>query len=576
MTDEAPTSGQNSAGPVARWAGISARRRSFVIFLFTAIALLVTMNRGVNIFDEGIIYGGAMRVLAGQLVHRDFYSVYGPGSYAMLAGLFAVFGPGFLLGRMAGLLIAAATVGLAHLILARRTSAGVALGTAALIGLWMMTEPLYLAPIYPCMGLTMLAAGVMLRPGAARHTGALVGAGAICGLMALFRYDTGFFVLLALVLGVTATNLAALGSRRSMAASLRAAVLLGIGAGAVFLPFAAYYLAHAPLAAFRHDIIDYTVQYYGRMRGLPFPGPMDLLRDPHALGVYLPLMIVGAAMPVIVADWRTLRGARDMTIPASLLFALLAVLLFSKGMVRVSTVHMMMALVPATALAGVVWDRWTRRGGKWCMAARLSALVMVLAAGIGLHGAVYHFKKYPASATWVWAAEEAGLWPGEPDPVEACPSWAGMQGALTSEHYARIASYLARHSAPDDKVLVGLARTDQYVINSMFLNYAANRLPGTHWSQYDPGLQSRLDIQRQMVRELSALDVRWVVRDATLGPSTEPNDSALSTGVTLLDDTVAARYRPVGGAGGVSLWLRRDLAQPDASGDPAGCRLDPA
>jgi hypothetical protein len=242
-------------------------------------------------------------------------------------------------------------------------------------------------------------------------------------------------------------------------------------------------------------------------------------------------------------------------------------------MVRVSTLHMLMSLVPATALAGLTLDRWTSRGGGWRVAARGAVLAMVLAAGTGLRGPVHFFKDDPSSASWVWLAERAGLVAENRDIVETCLPWEGMEGALLDEKYARTAWYLARHSAPGDRVLVGLKRTDRVLINAMILNYAANRLPGTHWSQFDPGLQNRLDIQQDMVRELSAANVRWVVRDASFENAREPNDSALSSGVTLIDDVIAARYRMVGRSGPVSVWLRRDVPAPDMSRDPAQCGL---
>lgn len=556
---------------------VPVERRSLLVFAGCALALFATMNRGINIFDEGIIYGGAMRLLAGQMVHRDFYSVYGPGSYALLAGVFKVFGPGFPIGRIAGIIVAASAVSLIHAILAERVRPAIALGTAGLAALWMMTEPSYLAPIYPCMALALLAAWIMLKPRATGRPALLLGAGALCGVIALFRYDTGFFVLVGLAASTTAVLVRAAPGGAGLRGAAKAVVLLGIGAGAVFLPFAAAYLLQAPLAAFRHDIIDYTLQYYGRMRGLPFPGPRELAANPHALGIYLPLIIVASSAPGIVAEWRRIGpGDNAPRIPASLLLAVLALLLFTKGMVRVSTLHMMMSLVPATALAGLTLERWTARGGTWRTAARVAAAVMVLAAGTGLRGPVHFFKEFPAGASWVWLAERAGLIADTPDFVETCLPWEGMKGALLDEKYARTAWYIARHSAPEDRVLVGLARTDRVLINAMVLNYAANRLPGTHWSQFDPGLQNRLDIQQDMIRELAANDVRWVVRDASFEDLREPNDSALSSGVTLLDDAIAANYRLVGQSGPVSVWLRKDVPAPDAARDPAACGLSPA
>ena len=85
-----------------------------------------------------------------------------------------------------------------------------------------------------------------------------------------------------------------------------------------------------------------------------------------------------------------------------------------------------------------------------------------------------------------------------------------------------------------------------------------------------------VEASTKMIGELRDGKVPWVVRDASFDDAREPNGSARSSGVVLLDDYVDAHYRPVGRDGPVSVWLRRDLAAPPAAGDPEPCRLGPA
>src|ERR1041385_7062738 len=46
--------------------------------------------------DEGIILQGAQRILDGQVLYRDFFSFFTPGSYYLLALVFRVFGASYL------------------------------------------------------------------------------------------------------------------------------------------------------------------------------------------------------------------------------------------------------------------------------------------------------------------------------------------------------------------------------------------------------------------------------------------------------------------------------------------------
>ena len=51
--------------------------------------------------DEGIVLEGAQRILRGEVLYRDFFSYFTPGSYYFLALLFKIFGSSFLVARTA-------------------------------------------------------------------------------------------------------------------------------------------------------------------------------------------------------------------------------------------------------------------------------------------------------------------------------------------------------------------------------------------------------------------------------------------------------------------------------------------
>ena len=57
------------------------------------------MARRANLYDEGFVLFDAMRTLNGDLLHRDFYTPYGPGQYFIIAGLFKFFGASVLVER---------------------------------------------------------------------------------------------------------------------------------------------------------------------------------------------------------------------------------------------------------------------------------------------------------------------------------------------------------------------------------------------------------------------------------------------------------------------------------------------
>jgi hypothetical protein len=142
-------------------------------------------------------------------------------------------------------------------------------------------------------------------------------------------------------------------------------------------------------------------------------------------------------------------------------------------------------------------------------------------------------------------------------------------GRLRSD-YVRVANYLATHTRADERILVGLDRHDKIFLNPVTLYFAVDRLPGTHWHQFDPGLQTRADIQADIIADLQRNAVRWVVRDASFGNINEPNESAQSSGVTLLDEYLQRHYRVVASAGLVEVWLSNP-DRPTRLSPPATC-----
>ena len=85
--------------------------------------------------DEGIILEGAQRILRGEVLYRDFFSYFTPGSYYFLALLFKIFGSSFLVARTALVLFGGVYSTVAYLLARRACSRASAIFIAALVTL---------------------------------------------------------------------------------------------------------------------------------------------------------------------------------------------------------------------------------------------------------------------------------------------------------------------------------------------------------------------------------------------------------------------------------------------------------
>src|SRR5258708_33667687 len=114
----------------------SERYIAFVIFLLSFLYLCLLRRYTWIDPDEGIILQGAQRILEGQVLYRDFFSFFTPGSYYLFALLFRVFGDSYLVAHTALAFVGAAFSPITYLLARRGGSlqaplAGHVLSTAA-------------------------------------------------------------------------------------------------------------------------------------------------------------------------------------------------------------------------------------------------------------------------------------------------------------------------------------------------------------------------------------------------------------------------------------------------------------
>src|SRR5260370_21955651 len=116
-----PDSTRRTPGPATYLPERSRSERyiALLIFLLSFLYLCVFRRATWIDLDEGIILQGAQRILDGQVLYRDFFSFFTPGSYYLLALVFRVFGDSYLFAPTALAFVGAAFSPVTYL-LARR------------------------------------------------------------------------------------------------------------------------------------------------------------------------------------------------------------------------------------------------------------------------------------------------------------------------------------------------------------------------------------------------------------------------------------------------------------------------
>jgi hypothetical protein len=536
-----------------------------IVFLVSFLVLGAGMSRRPGMYDEGITLTGAMRVAAGQVPHRDFYFIYGPAEAYILAGLFKIFGTSLLVERLFDLLIKALTVTAVYAIALPYSRKSIAIFVSFVTAMWLFGLIGWGSATTPLSLLNLIGSALILPVFAGRlSTGRMLAAGAVSGAAALCRHETGIALLgihACVIFVATCLRFTGTANRLRIFASTFWPYLLGFAL--LTVPAALYYFSVAPLAPLIHDTILLGKNYH-RIRNLPFP-PIDL-KQLENLGVYVPIAIVCLSLYLLVKSLRagghgaasTESARRDDAWRGFLItFGLLLVVMYLKGLVRVSPGQVHLAVIPSLLLIGVLFHRRLAFTRPVRIAIdSLMLLSFVAAAWSSLHEISMEHAEHLSVAEWVLSSARDST-------QKTSAAWCKIPSPLTrgfcflpEDDRMHAIEFISSHTRPGDTLYAGLKHHDRIFANDMLIYFATQRLPATYWSQLDPGLQTSYETQTQMIDELERNAPPYIVIDSEFDLSREPNESSNSSGVMLLDDYIRDKYQPVETFGRMSIRRR--------------------
>lgn len=540
----------------AAWRG---RAAGAVHLLQVALLGLLALWGTPNPFDEGYAVYGAMRILDGQVPHRDFWVVYPPGQFATLAALFKLFGASLLVERVYDASVRAA-VYLACTLLAARLGVGRG-GVVATGGLVVLAFGLYGGyfagySMYPGLALALLAV-VSFEHGARRHDPrGFVWAGVLLGVAALFRHDVAVYLGLALPAGIVALRWR--GAASALPAVRDALRLLLPAAGVALVALAALAVWGVPLGQMWEDLVLHPLRGIDRTRQLPLPpllpdpadtSTYDYLARPFWLFLlmqwipfYLPLAVHAATLAQVAGRWLRgqLPGAREATRMALAVFGLL---LLRTALSRADEIHLLPTSIVALVLAAPLLQR---PGAGWPpLPARARALARTLAAaGIGVYLVLLGLALVP---------QIMGL-----AALGACRPVVERAWCLALPRDQADAIQAVRAlTAPGEPIFVGSTRHDLLVLSDVLFYFLADRHTPARYYDLAPGVVTTAAVQAEIVSSLERAGVRVVVRVRSDRWPPEPNESSTVPGATVLDEYLASRFVPDRSFGDYQIWLRR-------------------
>ena len=520
------------------------------VFLASLSLLLLGMERtALIVYDEGVIAYGAVRLLAGELPYRDFWTVYGPGQFWAVAGLFKIFGASLLVERVWDALVRAGIALVGYLIAARLASRTLAVLAWLIILGWLWATGHHGYPLLPAALLVMLGAllftGFALEPGRPRR---LVLAGIAVGAAAVFRHDVGFYAFLSIALSLAVFRL-----RGAPIALGRSLALFTAGVLAAGLPAAAYLLISTPFAELWSQLIVFPATVYAGVRSLPYPSALDYLfmltdlllggwsasaaaRVFSMLAFFFPCAVLALAALSLAKTWPG-SAAQSGRGPWISLFALtvLASLLFLASLVRPDEVHLAHVIVLSLVIAAPALGR--PQAGLHRVA------VVLVAIGLGAmaaHPLLKALERMSPDRSARWTVEAAAL-----------PRASGLR---IWRDQALAIDYVRSRVAPEEKIFVGNGRHDMSLISDVLFYFLAERGAASKFHELHPGLSTTAEVQKRIVADLAT--VNYIVMYTGELNTREPNLSSRSSGVEILDRYLLQNYREEVIFGRYHVWRR--------------------
>jgi hypothetical protein len=302
-------------------------------------------RRATNLLDEGSTAAQALRIVKGELIYRDFFTVVTPGSYYTIAWLFQMFGERLMVLRWAalgtGLLIVVVTLLVARRVMSWPFAAAAALMTT--VWGWFLVTPNFYS--LQAALLALIALWCYLRHVDGGGTRWIVLAGVLTGLTVLVKQNVGAYVAVALFATIWMSRVFDRDTRWND--RLRTTVRFISGICMPVLP-ALLILILAGAGPYLYESwVYYPLVKYPERFALPYPAFFEPLPEHGIFERWVRYVIF---LPVIVYPLIVIALVRGRQRHALLAIAFMGLLLLLQSWPRADVAHILFGMQPTFIL----------------------------------------------------------------------------------------------------------------------------------------------------------------------------------------------------------------------------------
>ena len=515
-------------------------------------------NRSTNLLDEGSTAAQALRIVNGDLIYRDFFTVVTPASYYTVAWLFQIFGASLIVLRWAALITGLGIL-LITLTVGRRRN-----GLAVRGGSWAVDDGVGLVPghakfLFARSGAFVIDGTRLLRArrGAACRARAsarrwMVLAGIATGLTALTKQNVGAYTAAGLFITIWASRI--FDTEHDWRGRMKMSGQFIAGIGIAMIPALIFLIASGAGSYLYESWIYYPLIKYTDRFARPFPDFFPLSSDPFDLWtklvIYLPVIAYPFALVAIIVLAARFQRRGDVAAKheghALLAITAVGLLTLLQAWPRADVPHILFGLQPTfIVFAYLLFCVW--RGLKMIPGPRIGVAAIAMAIALA-----------PA-LTLLWKGYQRTDWEYQNYIVAVRTDRAKsiFTGGLEAQRIDIVTKYITEHTAPDDPIFVVPWASGFYFLanrsNPTRIDFMLFEDPDAY-----PCLLSRLD---ERPPKYVIYGYTWDVDDRHFRDYAAP-----------IDRYIRSRYAIEFSTDGYEIWRRLDEAPPATEAFPRACQ----
>lgn len=493
-------------------------------------------DQGTYHYDEGLVAYGAVRVLNADMPYRDFWTLYAPGVFYLLAFIFKIFGISIEVTRLFAITILSLTVCSIYLLIKKLSSRLFGLFAFLLSLLWLKSYMVFDRPGQFAILFFIFSSFSLIKFLNSGKYRWLVITGVLSGIAGLFRQDFGVYIFISLFLVILSRQLNRFQEKKrkeKLILLFKSELYLCLGCFMVILPVFIYLAFNSAFKEFVNDAVFFPAIIYPKVRKLPFPE-----FKPDGLIYYLPLFVfLLTCIRLLFYNWR---NKIEDTPPWMGLFFLFSGLgFFNYTNTRTCLTHLLPTMIPAIILFSLLFDDFIKTFFTKSLRTYKNFIWLIVCF------ILISFLTEPSLEI-----SSKKIIPPPKTQEEGILNINRARGFYDEPDFAYSLNsairYIQDKTAKNEKIFVGNLRHDKVINSDATFYFLSERDSATRYYELHPGLTNMPQIQQKIINDLIKANVRYIVLwsgSEKIQTSGEPNESSKSYGAFALDDFIREKYK---------------------------------